>query len=59
MLETDFTKPDSSSIRLSTAEKTAEARRRRALRFDALAEERDRWKARNSSYDESIGGADR
>ena len=54
MLETDFTKPDSSSVRLSLAQKTAEARRQRALRFDALAEERDRWKARNSYYYESI-----
>ncbi len=50
MLETDLSPPPSTPAGRRVAEETAERKRRRAACFDALAAERDRWKAGSAYY---------
>ncbi|MEP6993716.1 MAG: bifunctional class I SAM-dependent methyltransferase/glycosyltransferase family 2 protein [Acidobacteriota bacterium] len=49
-----MTRPDASSTRQPPAPDSAGANRSLAARFDALAADRDRWKARNAYYHRSI-----
>jgi glycosyltransferase involved in cell wall biosynthesis/SAM-dependent methyltransferase len=53
MLETDRLTPMSPSAR-RIAEEAAERTRRRAGHFDALAPDRDRWRARGAAYHRAI-----
>jgi glycosyltransferase involved in cell wall biosynthesis/SAM-dependent methyltransferase len=54
MLETELRLPPSPSTTRRLAEETADRKRRRASYFDALAAERDRWKAGSAYYHRSI-----
>src|ERR1700730_18878800 len=54
MPETDVTPPPPPSARGRLAERRSEQKRATALHFDALAGERDRWKAKNAYYHRSI-----
>ncbi len=54
MLETDLRPPPSASTGRRIAEESAENKRRRARHFDALAPERDRWKAGGAGYHRAI-----
>jgi glycosyltransferase involved in cell wall biosynthesis/SAM-dependent methyltransferase len=53
MLETDLRPPRTSGTP-RVAEEAAERRRRRESHFDALAPERDRWRARSAGYHRAI-----
>jgi glycosyltransferase involved in cell wall biosynthesis/SAM-dependent methyltransferase len=53
MLETDL-RPPRSSVTPRVAEEAAERRRRRERHFEALAPERDRWRARSATYHRAI-----
>ena len=54
MLETDHLPPPSAAPGRRLAEEAAERKRRRAGHFDALAADRDRWKAGSAYYHRSI-----
>ncbi|HWZ86728.1 MAG TPA: glycosyltransferase [Thermoanaerobaculia bacterium] len=54
MPETDLRPPPSATAAPSVVEDAAETKRRRADHFDALAADRDRWKAGSAYYHRSI-----
>jgi glycosyltransferase involved in cell wall biosynthesis len=54
MLDTDLEEPPSPTTARRVAEEAADRKRRRSSHFDALAAERDRWKAGGAYYHRSI-----